>query len=81
MAAPIPFSQQEAELSFAEKHYFVGELAELWGFSAKVVHELFEDEPGVVRIGNRVSTGKRRRYVSLRIPASVAARVHARLCR
>lgn len=81
MAAPVPFSRQEPDPSFAEKHYLVEELASLWGISAKVLRPIFEDEPGVVRLGNRVSTGKKRRYVSLRISASAAARVYARLCR
>lgn len=80
MAAPIPFSQQEPEVSF-ERHYSAEEIAELWGLSAKVVRELFEDEPGVIRIGNRVSTGRKRKYVTLKVPSSIVARVHTRLCR
>jgi hypothetical protein len=55
-----------------EKHYRPDELAELWGFSPKTIRALFGEEPGVIRMGTA-------KYVSLRIPASVAARVHERL--
>lgn len=80
MAAPVPFSRQEPDPSFAEKHYLVEELTSLWGISAKVLRPIFENEQGVIRFGSRVS-GKRRRYLSLRVPLSVAERIHARLCR
>jgi hypothetical protein len=46
--------------------------------STDVIRDLFENEPGVVKIGERQS-GRRRRYVTLRIPESVAARVYRRL--
>ncbi len=62
----------------AERHYSPAELAELWGLSSDTIRRLFEDEPGVVTIGERNPRSKRR-YVTLRIPQSVAARVHRRL--
>lgn len=62
----------------AEQHYTVRELAELWAFSNDTIRRLFEDEPGVLMIGERLPRRKRR-YVTLRIPSSVAARVHRRM--
>jgi hypothetical protein len=66
-------------LPSAGRHYTVHEIAEMWRFSANLVRRLFEAEPGVLAIGEARSTGRRRRYVTLRIPASVVERVHSRL--
>ena len=57
-----------------ERHYRPRELAKLWGFDESTVRRLFQDEPGVFKIGKPLH-GKRA-YVSLRIPASVAERVY-----
>ena len=38
-----------------EKHYKPAELGELWGLNAETIRRLFDDEPGVVRIGQRKS--------------------------
>lgn len=65
--------------AFARRHYTVPEIARLWVFCDDVVRELFENEPGVIRIGAERSSGKKRRYVSLRIPEDVAERVYRRL--
>ncbi len=61
-----------------ERHYAVTEIAEMWNLSADKVREIFEDEPGVLVIGDR-SPRRKRRYVTLRIPQSVLQRVHRRL--
>jgi hypothetical protein len=61
-----------------ERHYAVTEIAEMWNLSPDKVRELFEDEPGVLVIGDR-SPRHKRRYVTLRIPHSVLQRVHRRL--
>ena len=61
-----------------ERHYAVTEIAEMWNLSADKVRELFEDEPGVLVIGER-SPRHKRRYITLRIPQSVLERVHRRL--
>ncbi len=61
-----------------ERHYAVAEIAEMWNLSADKVRELFEDEPGVLVIGER-SPRHKRRYVTLRIPQTVVERVHCRL--
>jgi len=61
-----------------ERHYAVTEIAEMWNLSPDKVREFFEDEPGVLVIGDR-SPRNKRRYVTLRIPHSVLQRVHRRL--
>jgi hypothetical protein len=61
-----------------ERHYAVAEIAELWNLSPDKVRELFENEPGVLVLGER-SPRHKRRYVTLRIPQKVLERVHHRL--
>lgn len=61
-----------------ERHYAVAEIAEMWNLSADKVRELFQDEPGVLVIGER-SPRHKRRYVTLRVPQTVLERVHRRL--
>jgi hypothetical protein len=61
----------------AEKHYAPDELAELWGVSAETIRITFRKEPGVLRL--QQPTKGKRQYVLLRIPVSVAERVHKRL--
>ena len=58
-------------LAVDEKHYSPVELAKAWGLSAEKVRQLFRMEPGVLRLGDG--------YVTMKIPQSVAVRVHTRL--
>jgi hypothetical protein len=75
-----------------EKHFTPPFLASLWGLSADFVHKLFEHEDGVIKVlrpedpnavvnRERKTKGPRgkRRYLTLRIPESIAVRVHERL--
>jgi hypothetical protein len=62
----------------AEKHFKPQELADMWGVSVQTVREIFQNEEGVLKIG-RDGTRTRRTYKTIRIPESVAERVHARL--
>jgi hypothetical protein len=62
----------------AERHYTPQELAELWGVSVQTIREVFRHEEGVLKIG-RNGSRTRRAYKTLRIPESVAERVHERL--
>jgi hypothetical protein len=76
-----PFTYQGetyTNLIVDEKHFSPADLAKAWGVSAETVRQIFREEPGVLRLG---AGGNKhaRSYVSLRIPQSVAARVHARL--
>lgn len=73
---PVP-TQIETSVHI-ERHYAVAEIAELWNLSPDKVRELFENEPGVLVIGER-SPRHKRRYVTLRIPQKVLERVHHRL--
>jgi hypothetical protein len=63
---------------FEERHYTVGDIADLWSLSPDVVRKLFQREPDVLVICDQAPKGKRR-YMTLRIPQSVAERVHRRL--
>lgn len=58
-----------------ERHYTPKEVAKLWAVSEKSVIRVFEKEPGVLVIGNRVGR-LTRRHRTLRIPFSVLERVH-----
>jgi hypothetical protein len=62
-----------------ERHYSVEELTQLWGMSDDFVRRLFLREPGVV-VFFKHQPG-RRVYRTLRIPESVAKRVHRRMRR
>jgi hypothetical protein len=64
-----------------ERHYSVSEVAELWKLSSGAVRKLFQNEPGVLAIGEpRPKYGRQRGYVTLRIPQSVLDRAHRRMC-
>ena len=69
--------ESEAAGAAFERHYSVEQLVELWGMSEDFVRRLFRREPGVIVFANP-RPGKRV-YRTVRIPESVAARVHRRL--
>jgi hypothetical protein len=64
---------------FIERHYSASELAALWNLSLDTIRRIFDHEPGVLVLGDERGNRNRRRYTTLRIPESVAARVHRRL--
>jgi len=64
-------------MSALEEHYTPEKLGKLWGLSDDTIRTMFEGEPGVLVI-DRPEKMHKRRYCSIRIPASVAERVHAR---
>jgi len=70
----------EHSADFVAKHYSPAEVGQLWGLSADTVRRVFQKEPGVLLIGDSSRRGKRR-YLTMRIPASVMERVHRRLTR
>jgi len=59
-----------------EQHFTPQELAQLWRLDESTIRRLFQDEPGVLKLGKANRRDGKRDYVSLRIPASVAFRVH-----
>jgi hypothetical protein len=64
-----------------ERHYTPQQLAELWGFDQSTIRRIFIDEPGVLKVGKQGRRDGKRDYISLRIPTSVAQRVHERRTR
>jgi hypothetical protein len=64
--------------AFTERHYTPAEIATRWNLSQDAVRNIFQNEPGVLVLGN-AETRHRRRYTTLRIPESVVARVHRRM--
>jgi hypothetical protein len=63
-----------------EKHFSVQELAGIWEVNERTIRRMFAGEPGVVSWGRAESRSKRA-YKTLRIPESVAQRVHRKLRR
>lgn len=60
---------------FAEKHYRIGELAELWGLGRETIRKMLIDEPGVVK----VRLGRKKAHTTYSVPHSVARRIHKKL--
>lgn len=59
-----------------DPHYSPGFYAELWGVSASTVLRWFQDQPGVLKVGNEPK-GRRRARVEIKIPFSLAMRVYS----
>lgn len=69
---PLPLQPEE-------RHWTIKELAARWNFSSDTLREWFENAPGVVQNARPEQThwkNRKRRYVSIRIPESVALRVY-----
>lgn len=65
-----------------EYHFTPAELGGRWNFSDTKIRRMFENEPGVMRVGEpsrRLGRKLKRSYYTLRIPESVAERVYRRL--
>src|SRR3974377_1233880 len=73
MTSPTPVREQH--LDPFERHFTPKELADLWRLDESTVRRLCQDEPGVLKIGKVGRRGKRD-YVTLRIPATTAARFY-----
>ena len=59
-----------------ERHFTAKELAELWALDETTIRRMFQDEPDVLKIGRANRRDGKRDYISLRIPESVALRIH-----
>jgi hypothetical protein len=66
-----------SKFSAIDEHFTPQQLADAWGVDVETIRNIFRDEPGVLKIGK--GNGRRRQYVTLRIPHDVAERVHRRL--
>lgn len=58
-----------------ERHYRIGELAEMWRLGRETVRLLVKDEQGVIRI----RLGRKKAHTIYSVPESVAVRIHTRL--
>jgi hypothetical protein len=63
------------DTSYAEKHYRVSELVELWGLGRETVRKLVKDDPGVIKI----RMGRKQAHTTYSVPASAAQRIHTKL--
>jgi len=64
-----------SDTSFAERHYRVSDLAELWGLGRETVRILVKDDPGVIKIRQ----GRKKAHTTYSVPESAARRIHTRL--
>jgi hypothetical protein len=74
-AAKLTRSRESAEHPAFERHYRIGELAEMWKLGRETVRLLVKDEQGVIKI----RLGRKRAHTIYSVPESVAARIHTRL--
>jgi hypothetical protein len=74
-AVQLAQSHAEQEPAF-ERHFSPQELAVVWNVSPKTITRLFQDRPGVLKIGTGYRPDGKREYMTLRIPASEAEKVH-----
>lgn len=58
-----------------ERHYRIGELAEMWKLGRETVRLLVKDEDGVIK----VRLGRKKAQTVYSVPESVAKRIHTRL--
>jgi hypothetical protein len=83
-ASDVPLSgctSTAAPMPYVQRHFDIAEIAQRWNLSPDTIRRLFENEPGVLILGETRSRRGKRRYLTLRIPESVLARVHRRLSR
>jgi hypothetical protein len=59
-----------------ERHFTTRDLAERWKFDETTIRRIFQDEPGVLKVGRSNRRDGKRDYVTLRIPESVALRIY-----
>jgi RNA-binding protein YhbY len=64
-----------ADKAAFERHYRIGELAELWQLGRETVRLLVKDEPDVIK----VRFGRKKSHTTYSVPASVATRIHTKL--
>ncbi len=71
---------QERGAAF-EPHFTLGELAKRWHLSRSTIRDWFLDEPGVLVVTRTGRRSDKRTLTNLRIPQSVAERVHRKRVR
>jgi hypothetical protein len=71
----VPRKKNETFVDDGDQTDFtVKQIAQMWQLSTDTVQRLFQDEPGVIALGNKNPRGKRKR-ITLRIPRAVMERV------
>jgi hypothetical protein len=60
-----------------QDNFTVAQIASMWQLSTDTIQRMFQDEAGVLPLGNKSPRGKRRR-ITLRIPREVMERVKKR---
>ena len=73
-SAPATVAPPSDQPAF-ERHYRIGELADIWKLGRETVRLLVKDEPGVIKI----RLGRKRAHTIYSVPESVAVRIHTRL--
>jgi hypothetical protein len=73
-SAPATVAAPAAHPTF-ERHYRIGELADIWKLGRETVRLLVKDEPGVIKI----RLGRKRAHTIYSVPESVVVRIHTRL--
>ncbi len=63
------------ENAFAEKHYRISELCQLWKLGRECVRKIVKDEPDVIKI----RFGRKKAHTTYSVPESAARRIHTRL--
>jgi len=63
-----------------ERHFDPKELAKCWKLDPSTIRRMFQDQPGVLKLGKSNRRDGKRDYVTLRIPQSVAERVYQEGC-
>ena len=58
-----------------ERHYRLGELADLWKLGRETIRLLVKGEQGVIK----VRLGRKQAHTTYSVPESVAIRIHTRL--
>ena len=76
--APVQLPEQPGVITF-ERHWTPKELSAVWRLDETTIRRLFIDEHGVLKIGKSGRRDGKRDYLSLRIPESIAKRVHGEL--
>ena len=64
-----------------EPHFTLGELAKRWHLSRSTIREWFLAEPGVLVVTRPGRRSRKRLLTNMRIPQSVAERVHGKRVR
>lgn len=59
-----------------ERHFTPRDLAEIWKLDETTIRRIFQDEPGVMKVGKANRRDGKRDYVTLRIPESIAERIY-----